>query len=647
MRQRETTMRQATDANQIRHLREKFLDHGEVPSEHLPESISRSWQRCLKTGLDVNLRAESEPATFSILEALRERNAQLLTQAQPEMESLYAHISGTQSMVVLGDAEGTILHALGDTDFMDKAGRVALQPGFSWREDVSGTNAIGTALIERSPVFVMGAEHFIEQNAFLNCSASPIYDPNGGIAGVLDLSGDHRQPQQHAMALVRMSALMIENRLFKANFASDILVHFHTRPEFLGTLWEGIAAFGPEGQLIAANRNGAFQLGLQNHSGALHFSELFDGKMAAMLDAVRNSAYGKTTLVMHYGLRLHVTVNMGGPLFYSTAVPAAPSTVTRKAVAQPLEALSTGDMQMARIIHKARKVINTDIPVLIEGETGTGKEILARAMHASSNRHAGPFIAINCASIPEGLIESELFGHEEGAFTGARKKGATGLIQQAQGGTLFLDEIGEMPLSLQARLLRVIQEREIMPLGSRKRIPVDIAIMAATNQPLTDRIAQRQFREDLYYRLNGLKLQLPPLRERSDLIALIRHILDHELKRPDVELAPDVVHVMQRHPWPGNIRQLFNVLRTAVVFMEDALLTMQQLPEDFCHQMQSGAPQDEQTGVDLSHADIPSAEAAMLKHALAVCKGNMTAAARKLGISRATVYRRAKRLGLI
>ncbi len=639
-------MRRATDINQIRHLREKFLDHGEVPSELLPDSISRSWQRCLKTGLAVNLRAESEPATYGNLETLRECNAHLLTQAQPEMESLYAHISGTQSMVVLSDADGTILHALGDSDFMDKAGRVALQPGFSWREDVSGTNAIGTALIEKSPVLVMGAEHFFEQNTFLNCSASPIYDPSGGIAGVLDLSGDHRQPQQHAMALVRMSALMIENRLFKAKFASDIVIHFHTRPEFLGTLWEGIAAFGPEGQLIAVNRNGAFQLGLPNNPGALQFSELFDKKIASVLDAVRHSVHGQTTLVMHNGLRLHVTVDIG-PLFYTASPSTTSSSIRRRAISQPLESLSTGDPQMAGVIHKSRKVLNTDIPVLIEGETGTGKEILARAMHASSNRHAGPFIAINCASIPEGLIESELFGHEEGAFTGARKKGATGLIQQAQGGTLFLDEIGEMPLSLQARLLRVIQEREIMPLGSRKRIPVDIAIMAATNQPLTDRIAQRQFREDLYYRLNGLKLQLPPLRERSDLTALIRHILDHELKRPDVELAPDVVRVMQQHPWPGNIRQLFNVLRTAVVFMEDTLLTMQQLPEDFCHQMQSGAPQGEQTGVDLSHADIPSAEAAMLKNALAVCKGNMTAAARKLGISRATVYRRAKRLGLI
>ena len=641
--------------HRIRDAREQFLGNGEVPDGILPDPIQRSWERCLQTGLAINLRPQTEPADTSMLSQLRERNTQLLSQAQPEMENLYAHIAGTQSMVILSDADGIIIHALGDPDFMSKAQRVALQPGFSWREDISGTNAIGTALIEKNPVFVMGAEHYFDRNAFLNCSASPILDPHGSVIGVLDLSGDHRQPQEHTMALVRMSALMIENRLFNANFATDVTIRFHTRPEFIGTLWEGIAVFSAEGKLLAINRSGAFQLGLDEQKiTGVEFEQLFDVNINKFLDTARRTLSNDTRLAMKNGLRLHVKADPGmHTLATAISMPEARPQMreTTASPVTPLELLDTGDLMMRKTIVKARMALGHDLPVLIEGETGTGKELLAKAIHESGPRKQGPFVAINCASIPEGLIESELFGHEEGAFTGARRRGAVGRIQQAHGGTLFLDEIGEMPLALQARLLRVIQEREIVPLGSNKRINLDIAIIAATNQRLRDRVAQSEFREDLYYRLNGLRLTLPPLRERSDLVALIRRILEDTLGRQDIVVDPEVLHLMQRHPWRGNVRQLSNILRSAMVFIEGHELKLEHLPEDFLEELPNNALEQlenlEAGNLDLDHADIASTEAALIRHALSLHQGNMTAAAKHLGISRATVYRKAKRLQLI
>ncbi|PKO94061.1 MAG: sigma-54-dependent Fis family transcriptional regulator [Betaproteobacteria bacterium HGW-Betaproteobacteria-1] len=641
--------------HQIRNAREQLQDRGELPDGLLPEPIQRSWERCIETGLAVNLRPETEPAATHQLNELRERNSRLLTQAQPEMESLYSHIANTQSMVILSDADGTIIHAMGDQDFMSKAQRVALQPGVSWREDISGTNAIGTALIEKNPIFVMGGEHYFEENAFLNCSASPILDPHGSVIGVLDLSGDHRQPQEHTMALVRMSALMIENRLFNAGFATDVTIRFHTRPEFIGTLWEGIAVFSPDGKLLAINRTGAFQLGLDEQKiSGIEFDSLFEVNLAKFLDVARRSLSSKSMLVLKNGLRLHAKADPGmHTLATAISMPSngqdryQPTVEQLQAVEMPLDRLDTGDSMLRKTLTRASKALGHDIPVLIEGETGTGKELLAKAIHESGQRKHGAFVAINCASIPEGLIESELFGHEEGAFTGARRRGAVGRIQQAHGGTLFLDEVGEMPLALQARLLRVIQEREIVPLGSNKRIEVDISIIAATNQRLRTRVQQGEFREDLYYRLNGLRLTLPPLRERSDLQALIQRILEENLGRNDVVIQPEVLDLLQRHPWRGNVRQLFNVLRSALVFMEDHELGIQHLPEDFFEELDDGSPVPQVSAMEMNEASLPDTEAALIRRVLAAHHGNMTAAARQLGISRATIYRKSKRLNLV
>ena len=312
------------------------------------------------------------------------------------------------------------------------------------------------------------------------------------------------------------------------------------------------------------------------------------------------------------------------------------------------------------MIDKIRRVLNRDIPILILGETGTGKELLARAIHCDSERAKQPFVAVNCASIPETLIEAELFGYEEGAFTGARRKGAVGKIVQANGGTLFLDEIGDMPVVLQAHLLRVLQERQVTPLGAAKSVAVDVSIICATHRNLREMIEHKQFREDLFYRLNGLAVRLPALRERSDLMALVRRILDREAPSRHLLLAPDVAERFARYAWPGNVRQLFNVLRTAVVMASnDTLIAREHLSDDFLADSGSPAPQAPLPSSPPAPAQLfvappaalPAAAAAStrpleeleieaIQRAVELAGGNISKASKRLGVSRNTIYRK-------
>jgi sigma-54 dependent transcriptional regulator, acetoin dehydrogenase operon transcriptional activator AcoR len=331
-----------------------------------------------------------------------------------------------------------------------------------------------------------------------------------------------------------------------------------------------------------------------------------------------------------------------------------------------LRYLQTGDAQMEAVVTKVRRVLNRDIAVLVLGETGTGKELLARAIHQDSERARYPFVAVNCASIPETLIEAELFGYEDGAFTGARRKGAAGKILQANGGTLFLDEIGDMPISLQARLLRVLQERQVTPLGSAKSVPVDVAIVSATHRNLRDMISAQQFREDLYYRLNSLVVRLPALRERSDLMTIVRKILRAETNGRPLELDEDVTRLLQAYHWPGNIRQLTNVLRTAAVMAGgEMVITRAHLSDDFLEDAQRGLPGNPAPSAAAAAGTPPAAaqmapvapvpaaaapapepatleemELRTIQRAVDEAGGNISVASRRLGISRNTIYRK-------
>jgi transcriptional regulator of acetoin/glycerol metabolism len=628
-------------------------------------AIDESHQRCAALGLsrielpDLGLIGRSD------LAVARDRNLRLHAHAAPVMELLYDQIVNTESMVVLTDASGTILHAIGDDDFLGRASKVALQPGAVWSEAQKGTNAVGTALMEEVPTLVHADEHYLHANQFLTCSAAPILDPRGNILGVLDVSGDHRSYHQHTMALVKMSARMIENHWLNDDYRSVMRLHFHRRVDFIGTLMEGIIAVKPDGRIVGANR-GALEL-LRMSGATLRMQSLeslFGTSVGALVDRFRSPLATPMTVQASVGHSMFLHARFDWPVWTSLAeavaaqVPGAAATTAvlgeasidaAAGSAQPTgpapcaappaqlskpRALIPADAQAAIVVERLRLALEHGIPLLIHGETGTGKEWLARAAHEAS-RPDRPFLVVGCSS----LVPADL----DSAF------GGTGL--GAPAGTLFLDEVGELPKSAQLRLLRLIDQQSM---AADRAGPPRAAVICASRENLRKLVDAGSFREDLFYRLNGLSVRLPPLRQRSDLMALAASIVEHELSGGVRELSADVIQLLLNHRWPGNVRQLFNVLRAAVVLSTgDTLISRGHMPEDFVEEALAAqaAPRVEPRSAEPESAARPGhgsqslelIERDVIRRAVEAAKGNITLASKSLGISRNTIYRKLSR----
>jgi len=655
--------------------------------------IAQAHARSRAIGLRVSEAPDFQPLGRADLRNLIDANHTLYAQARPVMDALHAQIVDTESMVLLTDRNGVILHSLGDTDFVEKARRVALRPGVSWAERDRGTNAIGTALVDARPTTIHAGEHFLHANHILTCSCAPIADPWGHTLGALDVSGAPHGlhgSHKHTLALVRMSAQMIENHLFNTEFADAIRLQFHARAEFIGTLYEGLVAFAADGTLLCANRSALFQFGtslaaLQQRGFEALFGQPFPAFVQQLVRARGEPRSACIPLTLPSGVRVLARGTPGAALVGAQpawpersarerererdpAGAAAPGGARAPAAAwQPtLADLDTGDARVAAVLERVARVRGRDIPVLVLGRTGTGKEWLARALHQDSPRRAAPFVALNCAALPDTLIEAELFGYEDGAFTGAKRRGSAGKIVQAHGGTLFLDEIGDMPLAQQVRLMRVLQERAVVPLGGARAVPVDLRIVCATHRDLRAMIAEGTFREDLYYRINGLAVTLPPLAERSDLDALVARVLTHvrrEIRDAPARITPEVRDYFARCRWPGNLRQLANVLRTAAIMAEgEDAIDLAHLPEDLAHDCAPAETDDDADArgstapqapaapcapKDSAHASRPGRladwQARLIEDTLTRHDGNVSATARELGLARNTVYRHLRR----
>jgi transcriptional regulator of acetoin/glycerol metabolism len=608
-----------------------------------------SWDRCSAAGLAPDAADPQSIVSSVVLREASERNGRLIALAQPIIDTVSVQIRGSASTLLLADANGLILRTTGDADFLGRADRVALKPGADWSEAQRGTNAIGTVLASSRALEIVGGEHFLSRNALLTCSAAPLFDPAGHIVGVLDISGDYRAYQPHTLGLARMAAQWIEQRLFESDFASHLLLAIHPEPEYVGVLGEGVLAIRQDGAVLGANPSARSLLGLRRGAlDGLTFGALFEQPLGRMVDSARRQPASLFQLTTRNGLVLCARLRGELPPVAATVSRARPTPTLQRGPAPSLEEMSADDAVMAALVSRARRMLGHDIPILIQGESGAGKEMLARALHAAGPRSGQAFVALNCAAIPETLIESELFGYEAGAFTGARREGAPGRIQQADGGTLFLDEIGDMPLALQARLLRVLQERCVTPLGGERTIAVDLRLVCATHRQLRDEVARGAFREDLYYRINGLTLKLPALRERSDLAALVERLLREEAGGRKCRLAPEVLRAFTNYAWPGNLRQLHNVLRVAVALLDDGQdeIGFEQLPDDLREElfMQPARPGPtvvvQAAAVPASGAMLVDVERDAIRRALDEAGGNISAAARKLGISRTTLYRK-------
>ncbi|OZI77873.1 sigma-54-dependent Fis family transcriptional regulator [Bordetella genomosp. 12] len=563
-----------------------FNEQGVLPSGLVAEPILRSWRRCAEWGIDMRAARVPEPLTAAELRQARQRNEMLRRVAEPALASL----RGAGGIIILTDAQGLVLDCEGDTGFAERARRVALMPGASWGESAAGTNAIGTALAEGRALVVQGAEHYLESNRILTCMAVPVFDGQGRSLGVLDFSCQTALARAGLLEQVRAAADAMEHALFEADFERHERLHL-----------EGGAMLAFDGERLAgANRQARALLGLDSEGiGRLRYADLFDGDPA--LGAVRTRQGAALRLRASHGRR----------------PPAAPAPAVPPGVHFEPATLAALD--------RAVRLCDAGLSVLLQGETGAGKEMFARALHARSRRARGPFVAINCAALPESLIESELFGYEEGAFTGARRQGSKGLLRQAHGGVLFLDEIGDMPLALQARLLRVLQSREVTPLGGGKPVDVDFALVCATHRPLANGQGDAPVRADLYFRIAEYTVALPALRERADLPALVRQMWQAQA---GPALPPALADELAAYAWPGNYRQLNAVLRTLrVLAAETGVVERAMLPADV-------------RGSVAAPGDLASVTGGAIDAALAAHGGNVSRAARALGVHRSTLYRR-------
>jgi len=678
-------VRFSTPVPALRQARQHLLEYGATPPGAVSERLSNSWARSIAAGLlPVGRPPQGEHASGGELRQCLARNHALLAHSRPVMEYLFEQVRHVQSVVILADQHGTLMHTLGDAYFLSKAERVALATGASWREEHRGTNAIGTAIAEQGPVEIHGAEHFLERNGFLTCAAAPIRSSCGQVLGILDISGDQHNGHPMTLGLVSTAARMIENRLMQDTCRRNIRLHLHPQAEGIGTVAEGIVALSEDGWIVGANRFAMALLHLDAKAlGAVALDRVLGLSLDAVLDQHRRRPGQPCLVRLHDGSTVFVLVQADAAAIAVRTGPRGLQAPHTDALAR----LDSGDLQWHSATEKARRVLDKPIPVLLQGESGVGKEYFARAMHDSSQRARGPFVAINCAAVPENLIEAELFGYAPGAFTGARKEGSLGRLREANGGTLFLDEIGDMPLALQTRLLRVLQERTVTPVGGARAISVDFALVCASHCQLREATELGRFRSDLYYRINGLTLQLPALRQRGDFDALCTRLLDDLSPDRAVQLAPELQARLRAYAWPGNLRQFASVLRTACAMLDphEDRIALQHLPDDMVQTLQSARSVQEQhlsqdqamagrlapdagaaglgvagstgpagcaTGSGVAGSEVagPASyrlhdiELSTIRHTLQDCRGNVSLAARTLGISRQTLYRKLERM---
>ncbi|MBV2182912.1 MAG: sigma-54-dependent Fis family transcriptional regulator [Castellaniella sp.] len=596
-----------------------------APGTRAAPRIHQSWARC--ASLDPVLLADPNPLPRADLNIRIETHRILLQWAEPSLCALGALADSTRGVVVLADSSGLILREYGNRGFLDKAHRVALQPGVSWAEPQRGTNAIGTALHDGRAVRVHGAEHFLACNSILSCHAAPIFSPTGEILGILDLSGPADDMRGHSLTLVQRMARGIADRILSESPLRRLDFRLGQGPDDDSS--HAILLLDDDARIAGANDAALQALDTDWSLIGTPCAQWIDGPLHTR-DAP---------------LRRHDGRPMTGRLAHpprvsprQAPVPAVPPAALR--------ALPDPDTVSAPLLDQAIRALDAGLAVLLQGETGTGKEVLAHHIHACGAWRAGPFVAINCAALPEHLIESELFGYEPGAFTGARREGARGLLRQAHHGVLFLDEIGDMPLTLQTRLLRVLQEREVQPLGSDKRIPLEFGLISASHQNLESLVAQGRFRADLYYRLQDMPLALPPLRDRPDLATFIRDAY----RQLGGCLSADAIATLAGYTWPGNYRELFSVLRRLRCQHPDREPVAADGLLPGTARADPAVPVPAQAGLDIVAASAAAAgdraaslrmlERQAIEQALLACQGNVSRAARRLGIHRSTLHRK-------
>jgi transcriptional regulator of acetoin/glycerol metabolism len=622
------------DQRQVRVAWEKFVERGAL-SANLRLSVGASWQRSKNHQVTVD-RARAPLVPEAELYRHRSKHALLRHAASSALESSGTFLSDANSMMILTDPSGLIIDTQGDARVIDAGRTVHLEHGGRWSEADIGTNAIGAAMAESKPVQIRGTEHFCSEIQRWTCAAVPIHHPaDGELLGVVDISGPANTFNPQSLALAVSVGHHVESVLAQSirQDHENLLRHFLSKR----SLWasDDCVVLDRRGMIVHATEHALRVVrGHRNFVGdgaptqflkAIPFDEwplkLKEILPNASFDLVRNESSNIGAIILlHARRRLPVADR-------STQIENLRSTeMSRRPAARPRAAVTgfvAHDPAVQAIVRQVETAATRKMPILIRGETGTGKEQLARHAHAASGR-TGAFVPVNCAALPESLVEAELFGYAEGAFTGARRGGAVGLVKEADGGTLFLDEIGDMPVTLQAVLLRLLDDWTVRPIGGA-RAKVDVFLVSATNATLDKAILEGRFRSDLLYRLNTLEVTLPRLQDRTDFDAIVHHLLG--AIDPDCEITSATIANLAARPWPGNIRELRNMLARFTLAATDGFI------DEAAVGAMIGPPPHKASG---SLQDIQRTRVLAVHSETA---GNISETARRLGISRNTVYR--------
>ncbi|MCC2462052.1 sigma-54-dependent Fis family transcriptional regulator [Bacillus mobilis] len=608
------------------HTWKKFVDEGVLDSNRINERISESWHRCKRANVNPHMNKGQKILTSNVFQDQKKKSEIFLDIAIPQLQNMRKTIDELQMMALLIDPDGYVLSLSGNQQTLKRAKHINFIEGVKWTEAAVGTNAIGTALQIEEAIMISGTEHYSVASHSWSCAAAPIHNDDGKLIGVLDFSCPIEFSHPYMLGMVTSIAHAIEREC-------SIRVHqneLHLIHRFLDVIDsdEQVVICNHRDVIVSASKSVRERV---SNWSRMKLEDLMQNGLKSRLEV---PVYSNDRMI---GKCIYVKENKQGNVFstspFRNGINFSGVIGTSNAFQHTLEEI--------------KLVSPTDASVYVCGETGVGKEYVARAIHENSPRKNGPFIAVNCGSLPKELMESELFGYAEGAFTGARRQGYKGKFEQADGGTIFLDEIGEVPPEMQVALLRVLQERTVTPIGSSKEVPVNIRIITATHKDLLRLVEEGKFRQDLYYRLHVYPLYVPSLIERKeDIPYFIQHFC--ERKNWNVVFPKSICNQFSQHTWPGNIRELLNVLERIYILSQGRELCEKQisflLQTMMGNQHQLALQAENKTEHTLNFREKIQRDSMI--EALEKTNGNVSLAAKLLDVPRSTFYKRMQKYKL-
>ena len=627
-----------------------FISTGNV-NPKVRSEIGDSWIRCMNYG--VNPYDGKGHVRHSNIKELIDKNNELISVARPIMESIYSMVPGSGFALFLTDKDGYIVDVIGDNDIMKRIEELNFLKGELWSENVVGTNAIGTALYLGKPVQTIGAEHYGVNQHSWTCSASPIYDEDDNLIGCINMSGNYYNAHSHTLGIVTAAAQSIQKQMALAISYKLLNVTFDSISEGMIVINEYMKVKRINGRalkILNISLEEAMNMNINEVLNGVDFHKLLQEKNKSLnnieWDFSINNDIIKCVINV---LPLNKNGKSSGMVITFTEVKIVHKLVNKfvgyKAQYEFKDIMTTSK-EMANMIAFAKKASKSDCNILIQGESGTGKELISQSIHNYSDRARGPFVAVNCASIPSELVESELFGYEKGAFTGASKEGHPGKFELADGGTIFLDEIGELPLDIQSKLLRVLDNGKIVRVGGTYEKQLNVRVIGATNRILKNEIRRKNFREDLYYRLSVMEIKTIPLRERKDDIDVLVNDFVQRLniknKNKIITVSKEYIDKLKKYDWDGNIRELKNVVERDYYLSEDEMMNIDINNLDYNNMTQT-LHQEPINQEEIKIIPLDLLEENAIRDAIKKCDGNLQLTSKLLSIGRATLYRKIKK----